>query len=157
MPSLLEAAVAGGEEVDRRPAQIRETLLEARIDRRGLFQDHRRGVAVVGEEAKPAPEARPEQRFRVGDGLRGRFAGGRDGVRDSLVEVLDDGEEDLLFAVEVEVEGAARDAGARDDVADSRPAVPFACKDPGCGLKQLLAAFVGGQKGPALGHGLTID
>src|SRR5262245_27648352 len=32
-PQLLEAAIAGGEEIDGRPPEIREALLEARIDR----------------------------------------------------------------------------------------------------------------------------
>ena len=73
------------------------------------------------------------------------------------MEVRDNGEEDLLLAVEVEVEGAACDAGALDDVADSRPAVAFACKNPGCRRKQLLAPLVGEQRGPALGHRETID
>jgi hypothetical protein len=70
------------------------------------------------------------------------------------VEVLDDGEEDLLFAGEVEVEGAPGDAGALDDVADRRPAVPLSRKHPGCRQEQLLAAFVGLENGSSLGHGL---
>ena len=56
------------------------------------------------------------------------------------MELLDDGEEDLLLAVEVEVEGAARDAGARDDVADAGVPVALAGEDPGRGVEQLLAA-----------------
>src|SRR5436190_4966229 len=85
-PRLLEAAIAGGEKIDSRTPEIREALLEARIDRRRLLQDHGCRVAVVGKQAEPAAEARPEQGLWV--------------------------EKDLFFALEVEVEGAARDAGA---------------------------------------------
>jgi hypothetical protein len=116
---------------------------------------------VGGEEAEPLAEAGPQhgaRSFRP-RGLR-RIVEAFEHALYPGVEVFDDREEHLMFAAEVEVEGATGYARPGDDVADSGVAVSLPREDPGGGLQQLLSAFVWRKEGArprCLRHGTTID
>jgi hypothetical protein len=96
-----------------------------------LAQHNPRCVTLAGEIFEPAAEARFENRAWA---ERPCVSGCRvkrfEGALGSLVKVVEDGEQNAFFAVEIQVERATGDARACDDVRDSRAPVSFARKDP---------------------------
>ena len=108
---------------------------------------------MTGEKFQPAPEACFENLARTQrSGVGGRGVERFKGALDSVVKVVEDGEENAFFAVEVQIEGASRNARPRDDVRDARPPVAFACKDPRRGIQQLAPPSVARQKRPFIGY-----
>ena len=82
-------------------------------------------------------EAALKHRPAVVIGERDRRVRRAQHLPESLLEFLDDGEEHLLLAVEVQIEGPAGDARTSDDVADARRPIAFACKRPDRGINEL--------------------
>jgi hypothetical protein len=69
-----------------------------------------------------------------------------EGAPGPIVKLAQDRQQNLLFAVEVEVEGASRNTRARDDVGNPRPPVSLASEDPGRGFEQLVSPGVARQR-----------
>jgi len=138
-PFLLKSAKASRKAHERGLPELGERRFEARVDRVRFVQDDSRGVAVSGERLQPRSETGFEDRPRaVRTCLDGRGVERLEGAFDAIVEIVEHGQEDPLLAREVEVEGAAGDAGAGDDVRDTGPPVTLPGKDPRVGVQQLL-------------------
>jgi hypothetical protein len=96
-----------------------------------LAQHNPRCVALAGEIFEPAAEARFENRAWT---ERPCVSGCRvkrfEGALGSVVKVVEDGQQNAFFAVEIQVERASGDARARDNVRDTGAPVTFARKYP---------------------------
>jgi hypothetical protein len=68
------------------------------------------------------------------------------------MEVIEHGEENALFAFEVQVERTAGDARSGDDVRDPRPTVPFPGEDPDGSVEQLVSPDIRWKEGWALAY-----
>ena len=120
--------------------QFRERLFKSSINCVRFAEHDARGVAVSREKLQPASEARLEDSTRAASpcgGCRGieRF----ERLLGAFVKIVEDREEQLLFAVEIQVERATRDTGPPDDVRDTRPAISLPRKDPRGRVQQLPA------------------
>ena len=70
------------------------------------------------EQLEPSPQRALQQRMAMVVGERDRRLGLVEHPLDPLVKLVDDGQKRRLLAVEVKIERAAGDLGARDDVTD---------------------------------------
>jgi hypothetical protein len=118
--------VAGPDAEDRRDRRdeallhLRAALDGAAAGGEDLDQEHAREVGLLGEDGEVGGQDAVEACERVGLGLGPigeHVAGAGEQDADAGVE---GGDEAVLLAREVLVEGLARDAGALDDVADRR-------------------------------------
>ena len=153
---VLKAAIAKREVLHCRAAEIGKPFLEPRVDRRGFFEHDGRRVAVGGEEFEPFPETGLEQRQRSGRRVNPWPLTSSTAREMRRWKVFDDGEEDPFLAVEVQVERAAGDAGAGDDVADARAAKAFAGEDPSGGVLVPPLSGGGGGRGRAVVGGAGV-
>jgi hypothetical protein len=134
-------------------AKLDERLLKSCVDGVRFAQHHTGRIALTGEKFQPATKACLENFAGTqGSGVGGRGIERFEGALDSVVKVVEDGEQNALFAVEVQIEGASRNARPRDDVRDARPPVALACKDPRRGIQQLPPPSVARQKRPFIGY-----
>jgi hypothetical protein len=68
------------------------------------------------------------------------------------VKVVKHGEEDALFAVEVQIEGAARYPRSSDDLGNTRASVPSAGKDPRRGVEKLATPGIARDESPLISN-----
>ena len=102
-----------------------------------LPQHNPRRIALGGEIFEPAAEARFENRaWSERSGVGGCRVQRFERALGSVVKLVEDGEQNAFFAVEVQVERASRNARPRDDVRDARAPVAFAGKNPYCSIEQ---------------------
>jgi hypothetical protein len=144
---LLKLPESRGESREGGLTELDQRLLESRVDGVRLPQHNPRRVTLTAEIFEPAAEARFENRAwaeesGVGGGRVQRF----EGTFGSVVKLVENGEQNAFFAVEVQVERASCNTRPRDDVRDACPPVAFAGKDPRCGIEQLTPPGVWGEK-----------
>jgi hypothetical protein len=97
-------------------------------------------VSLASEIFQPALKARFENRpWTERSGLRGCCVERLERTLGSVVKVVEDGEQDAFFAVEIQVERTSRNARASDDVRDASAPVSLSRKDPRSGIQQLTA------------------
>jgi hypothetical protein len=144
---LLKLPESRGKSGEGRLSELDQRLLKSGVDRVRLAQHNPRRVTLTGEIFEPAAEARFENRPRaerssVGGCCVQRF----EGALGSVVKLVEDGEQNAFFAVEVQIERASRNARSRDDVRDACAPVAFVGEDPGCGIKELTSPGVRREK-----------
>jgi hypothetical protein len=128
---FLKFAKPCGEPREGGLAKLDQRLLKPRVDGGGLAQHHTRRVMLAGEIFQPAPEARFEDRPRAErSGLGGCGVERFECALGSVMKVVEDRQQDALFAIEVQIERASRNACPRDDVRDGGAPVSLSRKDP---------------------------
>jgi hypothetical protein len=133
---LLKLPESRGESRERSLTELDQRLLKSRVDGVGLPQHNPCCVTLAGEIFEPAAEARFENRAGTErSGVSGGGVQGFEGALGSVVKLVEDGEQSVFFAVEVQIEGASRNARPRDDVRDACAPVAFPGKDPGSGIE----------------------
>ena len=148
-PFVLKLSEPYGESGEGGLPEFRERLFKSRINRVRFAEHDARGVAVSREKLQPASEARLEDGTRATSprgGCRGieRF----ERLLGPFVKFVEDREKQLLFTVEIQVERAARDAGAPDDVRDTRAAISLPRKYPRGRVQQLLSPDISRKDRP---------
>ena len=127
----MKLAKSRGETRERRLPELDQRLLKSRVDGVRLAQHYPRCVTLAGEVFEPAAEAcfenRPWTERPCVSGCRvKRF----EGALGPVVKVVEDGQQNALFAVKIQVERASGDACTRDDVRDTGAPISFARKNP---------------------------
>ena len=136
----LHAPEADGEVAAGQLAQAGQARFEPWIDGGRLLQNDGRRIAVGGKKEEPAQKTALEHSAAVVFREPHRRVWLIEHSFDTVVKVVDDRQEDLFLAVEVEIERPTRDAGVGDDVADGGCAIAFACEDGDGRVEKLLTA-----------------
>lgn len=139
-PFVLKPSEPYGESGEGGLPDFRKRLFKSRINRVCFAEHDARGVTVSREKLQPASEARLEDGTRATSPRGGcRSIERFESLLGSFVKFVEDRQEQCFFAVEIQVERAAGDAGAPDDVRHAGAAISLPRKDPrGC-IQQLLS------------------